>query len=297
MSKIIVLQGVPASGKSTWAREFVKGKEDWIIVSRDSIRESRGNYWIPSQEDFITDIEIFYIKSAIAHKFNIIIDATNLNPKTIKKWKKIAENHKYEIEFKEFKITLAEAIDRDRERERSVGETVVKKFFKQYYPEEYSSYQNEEIRISIPFDNNKKNAIIIDLDGTVALRTNRGPFDFKKCSDDSSYISCVRMVQFCINAGLIPIFVSGRDDSCYFESENWIRKHIMYNTSDINMFELHMRKTGDKRKDAIVKKEIYKGKIEEKYNIMAVFDDRNQVVQMWRHELNLLTLQVWEGDF
>lgn len=49
INSIVVLQGVPASGKTSWAKEFVKNKKDWVIVSRDSIRESRGDYWIPSQ--------------------------------------------------------------------------------------------------------------------------------------------------------------------------------------------------------------------------------------------------------
>lgn len=45
MNELLVLQGIPASGKSTWAKEFIKGKEDqWIIVNRDSIRESTGKY-------------------------------------------------------------------------------------------------------------------------------------------------------------------------------------------------------------------------------------------------------------
>jgi predicted kinase len=42
--KIIVLQGVPASGKSTWAKEYVKDKPDWVIVNRDSIIEATGQY-------------------------------------------------------------------------------------------------------------------------------------------------------------------------------------------------------------------------------------------------------------
>lgn len=42
--KILVLQGVPASGKFTWAKEFVSSRLGWVIISRDSIRESTGNY-------------------------------------------------------------------------------------------------------------------------------------------------------------------------------------------------------------------------------------------------------------
>ena len=82
-SKILVLQGVPASGKSTYARELAEKNESYVIVNRDSIRESRGNYWIPKQEDYISDIEEFEVRAAINRKLNVIIDATNLNPKTI----------------------------------------------------------------------------------------------------------------------------------------------------------------------------------------------------------------------
>ena len=47
---MIVLQGCPASGKSTWAKEFIKDKPNWVIVSRDEIREGTGKYWVPSRE-------------------------------------------------------------------------------------------------------------------------------------------------------------------------------------------------------------------------------------------------------
>ena len=53
MSKILVLQGPPASGKSTCARGLIKNNKEWVIVSRDSIRESRGDYWVPEQEDYV----------------------------------------------------------------------------------------------------------------------------------------------------------------------------------------------------------------------------------------------------
>jgi len=57
-----------------------------------------------------------------------------------------------------------------------------------------------------------------------------------------------------------------------------------------------MRKTGDSRKDSIVKREIFEEHIKGKYRIQFVLDDRNQVVEMWR-QLGLTCLQVAEGDF
>ena len=57
-----------------------------------------------------------------------------------------------------------------------------------------------------------------------------------------------------------------------------------------------MRKTGDNRKDAIVKREIYETHIKDKYQVDYVLYDRNQVVEMWR-SLGLTCLQVADGDF
>ena len=40
--KLLVLQGIPASGKSTYARELVKNSGAWVRVNRDDLRNMRG---------------------------------------------------------------------------------------------------------------------------------------------------------------------------------------------------------------------------------------------------------------
>jgi hypothetical protein len=57
-----------------------------------------------------------------------------------------------------------------------------------------------------------------------------------------------------------------------------------------------MRKTSDMRKDAVVKEEIYNENILDKYNVLLVLDDRNQVVDFWRSK-GLTCFQVAPGDF
>lgn len=135
MSRLIILQGAPAAGKSTWAREFVKGKKDWVIVNRDSIRDGRGDYWIPEQEGYISDLEEYHVTRALERGLNVIIDATNLNPKTKAKWTQIAEQFSIEPEWKEFTVSYEVALERDRNRERTVGEKVIRDFYSRYYPE------------------------------------------------------------------------------------------------------------------------------------------------------------------
>ena len=108
--KILVLQGPPASGKSTFAKEFVKDKPDWIIVSRDEIREGTGKYWVPSRENYISDVEELSIRAAINRNLNVIIDATNLNQKTIDKLTNLAAELEVELEFKKFIISFNVAL-------------------------------------------------------------------------------------------------------------------------------------------------------------------------------------------
>lgn len=135
MSKIIILQGVPASGKSTYARKLHEQNKDYVIVNRDSIRRMRGDYWIPEQESYITDIEICCVESALKRGLTPIIDATNLNEAYLELWKDIAEDFEVEIEYIKFEIGYEEALLRDANREYPVGKDVIYKFFKKYFPE------------------------------------------------------------------------------------------------------------------------------------------------------------------
>ena len=142
--KLIILKGVPASGKSTFAREYVKGRKDTIIVNRDSIREMCGDYWMPEREDYITSVENFMVEKGLEKGYTVMVDATNLNPKTMRKWRAVAEIHGVELETKDFNISVEEALKRDNERERKVGVKVILGFFEKYYFGEFFEWCNGE---------------------------------------------------------------------------------------------------------------------------------------------------------
>lgn len=284
--KIIVLQGIPASGKSTWSKEFVKGKEDWIRVCRDDIRSMRGDYWIPSQESFIDKMEQYAVESALKSGYNVVIDATNFNPKTVAKWVELAQINDTDFDIKRFDIALDEAIRRDSLRERPVGAKVIKDFYHKYV-------SSKEIKTDTRFilEQNKKlpKCIIVDIDGTLALINGRNPYDDKLVHTDKVNERVADIVNN-YRPDYTVFIVSGRQDSCKEVTEKWLRdNHIIYNN-------LLMRKTGDTRKDSIIKQEIYEEHIKDKYFVEFVLDDRDQTVQMWR-EQGLLCLQVYYGNF
>ncbi|MEK0196112.1 polynucleotide kinase, partial [Microcoleus anatoxicus PTRS1] len=125
--------------------------------------------------------------------------------------------------------------------------------------------------------------------GTLSLLNGRNPFDASKCDRDlpnQPVLDTVHKWQSSVNI----IVVSGRTDDCQPQTEKWLQQY------EVNYTGLYLRKTGDMRKDAIMKEEIYRQHIEGKYNIKFVLDDRQQVVDMWRG-LGMTVFQVDEGDF
>ena len=296
--KILVLQGVPASGKSTFARSLVLKDKSYVIVSRDAIREARGDYWIPEHENYISDIEEFEIRSAIKHNLNPIIDATNLNPKTIAKWKNLAEELNVNIEFKMFEIDFATALERDSKRERSVGKKVLERFFRNYFPDQLKAYYTDD-RLKGPFylyNDEKEDCIIVDLDGTVCLHDGRNPYDLTRVSEDIPNYPLVQFLKELICNKHI-IFLSGREgtDQCRQDTINWLMENIC--SPDFGYkWELLMRDKNNFEPDEVIKERIFHKEIEPKYNVIAVFDDRDKVVKMWR-SLGLLCNQVYWGNF
>jgi len=130
---ILILIGIPASGKSTFAKEFIEKNLDYIRINRDDIRKMLRNSPMlnPKGEELVTDIEYSIAENALAKKMNIIWDNTHLkmsyiNP-IIEKF-----NDRANISFKIFDIDLNEAIRRDSWRDFPVGEDVIKRMYDNY---------------------------------------------------------------------------------------------------------------------------------------------------------------------
>lgn len=142
---------------------------------------------------------------------------------------------------------------------------------------------------NIKYEDHLHDAIIVDIDGTLAIRRDRGPYDWSKVGQDDVN-DTIRKLLIRYRSIQQLILVSGRDECCRSETIDWLkRNNIAYD-------ELFMRPEGNNEKDSIIKKRIYEDHIKGKFNVDFVLDDRNQVVKMWR-ELGLTCLQVAEGDF
>ena len=166
-------------------------------------------------------------------------------------------------------------------------------------------------------DKTKKDAILCDVDGTVALMMgNRSPFEYEKAYGDKPNYPVINVVLALRDLwGCDLIFLSARENvafnsdnddnkasrsyksnrftSSFDLTEQWLDLHV----GEENYDKLILRDKGDYRKDCYVKYDIYNNHIKDNWNIISVFDDRNQVVDMWRNGLGLQCFQVADGNF
>jgi predicted kinase len=281
--KAVITVGLPSSGKTTWAKGYCQTNLDWCRVSRDDIRNMLGKYWMPSREKLVTKIQVSILEELIEAGKNIIIDDTNLNPKTLDMWQTMFYENKIQYQIKSFTdVSLDECIKRDLVRPNSVGEKVIRDMHKKYLQEKQDIYvQNEDL----------PRAMIVDLDGTLALFGSKNPYD-RDFENDKVNVAVLKVIENYINGidkGTIIIF-SGRSDKYFDVTRTWLEKTAIYPRV------IKMRKEGDTRKDCIIKKEMFDKYVKDQYYIDFVLDDRNQVVELWR-SLGLTCFQVNDGDF
>jgi len=298
MKKITITKGLPASGKTQWTNQQLdKYPGRYKNICKDDLRKMFDNsHWSKGNEKFVLAMRDALVFKALEEGYHVIISDTNLHEKHEKRIRELARMYTnatkqdIQIEIKYFDITPEEAIERDLKRPNSVGAKVIWDMYNTYVKEKKS----EKVRNILEQDKTLSHAIICDLDGTLAIHNGRGPFEYDKCDTDLVNEAIARIIydytKSPVNGNNI-IFMSGREDSCKTKTLNWIQDNTR-----ITDFKLYMRKTGDFRKDSIIKKEIFDTYIKDQYYIDFILDDRDQVVKMWR-DMGLTCLQVAEGNF
>lgn len=149
---------------------------------------------------------------------------------------------------------------------------------------------------------------IFDLDGTLALIEHRRHIIEDPSRDDSKwrrfYAACdkdqpnepvIRVMESLRLFADILIF-SGRSDEVRDKTTAWLVNHTSFTTSDLET-ALVMRQEGDYTADDVLKKRWLAGMlIEDRQRLVATFDDRDRVVQMWRDQ-GITCFQVAAGEF
>lgn len=139
----------------------------------------------------------------------------------------------------------------------------------------------------------KPRAVIVDLDGTLAVRGERPPYyeTNEAVLTDTLNRNVALLVDALHLAGYKIVYTSGRRERCRAGTEEWLARYFRFRPEG-----LYMRADGDTRDDAIVKRDMYETWIKPDLDVVLVLDDRDKVVAMWR-EIGLTCLQVAPGNF
>lgn len=279
--RAILTIGCSGSGKSTWAMQ-----QDKRIICRDNIRReliglSIGenlweNYHFDREAEVNNEVAR-QIKYVAQNNEDIIIADTNVSPKARNNLTKLLEQHGYQVETKVFDAPIQVCLSNNQKRVDVVAENVI---WNQWHSLNIQGFIKEDLIV-------EDNIIVCDIDGTVAKMNGRSPYDYSQVHTDLPHHTVIDAVLgLADQTGALIVFVSGRKMDCRDITVKWLEKNVLASTE----FELFMRQFNDNRPDTVVKREIYDMFLKDK-NIIAVFDDRPSVVDMW-NDLGLTVFAV-----
>jgi predicted kinase len=294
MATLTITRGLPASGKTTWA----KAQPNLVRVNRDDLRRMlHGGPQGGRAEVDVTLAQRAAIEALLRDGADVVCDDTNLRSRVVRELAEVALRAGATWQVRDFTdVPVDECIRRDalREGDAHVGEDVIRGMHLRYLagkvlPLPIPVFDLVGVRYEAPLD--VPSAVLVDIDGTVALINGRSPYDVTRVHEDLPNLPVIAAVRAMHAAGHRIVFCSGRTDDCRDATQNWIATHV-----GVPYEGLFMRVTGDSRRDSVIKREIFDREIRTRYQIVGVFDDRDQVVRMWR-ALGLTVFQVAEGNF
>lgn len=278
MSKLLMLSGLPASGKSTYAEDLVKNSGgQWVRVNKDLIRTMlHADKFSFSNEKATVKAELQVAEEMLMMGKSVVVDDTNLGERHHVQWETLANSMGAKFQKHKFKASFKECLERNKARGLKVPQSAIHRMATQYKL----------------IDGHWKDVVICDIDGTVGdlshrlhhiKKDNPTPEDYAKFYSDEEVLKdgyhahvCQRVIQEHLEGRTI-IFVSGRSDVCRESTEEWLKG------TGIPYSALLMRSEGDRRPDTQVKKDFLR-QVLSGYNIVRVYDDRPSVIRMWRED-------------
>ncbi len=259
--KLIMTKGLPASGKSTWAKQFLLEQPAgaWKRVNKDDLRSMLdAGKWSKNNEMFILEIRDTVIETALSLGISVIVDDTNLAAKHRTRLEELAQKYRADFEVKSFDVDVYECIERDAKRIDGLGKDVIWGMWKDFMLPKVSWSVK---RTSLP------ETVICDLEGTLMSR------EGERVAND--IVNLLKMFQ---EKGRKIVFISEKPEESQAQTLAWLKTQGF----DVQPEELLMRKPGETRKEWLVKFELLRDNIIEHWNPTLVLEDQDQAAAMWR---------------
>lgn len=293
MPKLIVLVGPSGSGKSTYCKELQKDNNiaQWYRISQDEQGKEQ---------------HLYNFKESLKDgSHNIVIDRMNFDKKQRVRYLNPAKEAGYETEIIVLHENYDTCLKRTKERndhptirDEQSARSALSTFFKYY--ERPTMDEADKVTFVYPLLKMQLNAVIVDIDGTMANIDHRLHFmdvkprknwqGFFGATESDSVNDWCREIVRAVKPDNIIVMCSGRPDSFKPQTEKWLAQNgIVYD----NLF---MRPRQDQRSDEIVKEIILDFEILTRFKPNFAIDDRPRVCRMWRSR-GITTLQCQDKEF
>lgn len=291
MSKLAMMKGLPASGKSTKAKEIVE-QGGWVRLNRDLLRTMlHCDKWTGRAEGLTVDAEKYLASSFLKAGTNVVVDDCNLGDSHRDMWSAVSKDAGAKFEVIEMNTPVSTCRFRDMDREKRVGGDVI---------------TNMALRYGL-HPSPEKGYIFCDLDGTLAQIDHRLHFVkdlpegqkkdwkgfFEAMVHDVVRLDVAKMLMEYQQQRYDIVFISGRPDTYKKHTLIWLIKQTEQFLPK-GFLTLIMRRAHDKREDTEVKQDILNQYFPDRSQIHMVIDDRPSVIRMWR-ENGLPVIDVGKG--
>jgi len=298
---VVAVRGIPGSGKSHWSKQqFATAPSGAVArINNDDLSMMLfGSSYIDGGQDTANLLASLRAKTLstllTAPSIQaIIIDNTNLSVKSLRALENITNQHgaNFYVHDEFLTTPLELCLSRNAAREIPVPESVIVDMHRTAQTLKPWAYAITPKITPHEYNSSLPPVIIFDIDGTLAHKhPDRDIYDGSLAHLDHPDPTLIPLANLLsISYGIIVM--TGRSEEHRDVTQTWLDTHIQPG------LPLLMRRSGDFRSDWIVKYELFDEHIRDRYHVMAVFDDRDQVVNLWRNRLGIPTYQVAEGNF
>lgn len=138
--EIIMLRGVPGSGKTTWAKAYIN-EHRWVKrVCKDDLRAMLQDGYRPEWEGLIRELRDALIRALLDRGLGVIVDDTNVHPRDYRDLRAHTRHYNratrqvVRIPFRvmEFDTPIDVCVARDAARVHPVGEARIRELYARY---------------------------------------------------------------------------------------------------------------------------------------------------------------------
>lgn len=307
MPTLIVTRGLPASGKTTWARALVASRRPGTIlrINRDDLRRSMADpeYSAPVDaiERRISDAEWRLVRGALLDGVDVVVDATNLRAGVARRWLALAEACGASWQVEDVVADLEECIRRDAARPpvEQVGEEVLRDLHARFLDPDTGRPPPLAPPGRLPSSDGAPHrpvpgtpsAVLVVLDGVLsrAVAPDRDHPDVPlPAVDDVPVPAVVDVLRALAAAGHRVLACSGRPEDDRTAVMSWLARHV-----PVPVEALLLRPPGERRADLALA--LFDAHVRDRYTVLAVLEGRAEHARAWRG-IGLTVLGVADGD-